>query len=76
MALCYIAASSNGTRDNIWGIYPTYEEAFTRLKQVWADGNPDPGVMGAKTVEELGYDAKIVEIKDGGEEIYIEIHEW
>jgi len=75
MALCYIAVACNGTRDNIYGVYPTFEAAFERLKDVFADSTDDefnPAL--ATTVEELGFEAEIHVIEDGGSALDVEIH--
>lgn len=77
MALCYVAVACNGTRDNIYGIYPTYEAALERLKQSFvdlADEGDESTFMEAKSLEALGLDAKIIEISDGGEALDIELH--
>lgn len=81
MALCYIAVACNGTRDNIYGVYPTREAALECLKRALAGcdvGDDEVDPANATTIEELdgACDARIVEIADGGEEISIEIHEW
>ncbi len=82
MALCYLAVSCNGTRDQIYGIFPTREAAFECLKKMALENDVDDDdpdcvpLEDATTIEGLRMDAKIVEIKDGGEEISIEIHEW
>lgn len=71
MALCYVAVACNGTRDNIYGVYPTWQEAFDCLKRVWSY---DEDALKAATLDELGYDAQIIEISDGGEGLDVEIH--
>ncbi len=75
MALCYIAIACNGTRDNIYGVYPTKEAALERLKLIFADSADDEfDPANATSVTELGFDAQIVEVSDGGEGFNVEIH--
>lgn len=70
MALCYIVVACNGTRDNIYGVYPTHDAAWARMKELFAD-QPDDY---ASDSEIQGFGGKIVEIADGGEALDVEIH--